>query len=181
MGLFDFLKRKPPAPPEVDGPSLHYAFAHYALRQLALSDPLRFLAIAASPDAQRFIDSVIQDVAEQCGYKPSFDAASVRIHPTRVNTFPCAVIELPKPKEIAEAFMVALVVQIDTSSEQPPDANEIRARYFTLEKGYSLSNEPRTVLAEWDTEGHSNYGDGPDPTVKSFVTALAGHVEQQGG
>ncbi|MEQ1831256.1 MAG: hypothetical protein ABL921_35240, partial [Pirellula sp.] len=178
MGLFDFLKRKPPSPPEDDGPSPDYAFAHYALRQIALSDPLRFLAIAASPDAQRFIDAILQDVAEQCGRNTSYDAVSVRIHPTRVNIFPCVVIELPEPKEMAEAFMVALVVLIDTSSERPLDTNEIRARYFTLEKGFSLSDAPRTVLAEWDTESHSNYGDGPDPTVKSFVTALAGHVKQ---
>ena len=176
MGLFDFLKRRPAPQSEDDGPSPDYAFAHYALRQIALAEPLQFLAIAASPDAERFMDAVLQDVAEQFGRKTSFDATSIKIHLTRVNECPCAVIELPEPRETAEAFMVALVVPIDISSQQPPQMDSVESRYFTLEKGFSLSNEPRTVLAEWDTEGHSNYGDGPAATVDDFVAALRGHI-----
>ena len=176
MGIFDFLKRKPEPPPEDDDPSPDYVFAHYTLRQIALSDPLQFLAIAASPDAERFMDAVLQDVAKQCGRKTSFSASSIKIHSTRVNDFPCAVVELPEPKEMAEAFMVALVVPIDTSSEEPPEMDTVKARYFTLEKGFSLSNEPRTVLAEWDTEIHWNYCDGPAPTSNEFVAAIGGRL-----
>jgi hypothetical protein len=72
--------------------------------------------------------------------------------------------------------MVALVALIDTSSNEPPDPDSVRGRYFTLEKGFSLSSEPRTVLAEWDMTSHSNYGDGPPATVEAFSAALAGHV-----
>ncbi len=176
MGLFDFLKRKQPHPPEDDGPSPDYAFAHYALRQIALSDPLRFLAMAASPDARHFIDAVLKNVAEQCGRPTTFEAASVKIHPVRVKDFPCAVIELPEPREMAEAFMVALVVPIDTSFKEPPDANSITGRYFTLEKEFSLTKDRRTVLAEWNMTRHSNYGDGPPATVEAFVAALTGHL-----
>lgn len=176
MGLFDFLKRKQPPPPKDNGPAPDYVFAHYALRQIAFSDPLRFLAIAASPEAGDFVNAVLKDVAEQCGQQTTFDAASVKIHPVRIKGFPCAVIELPEPREIAEAFMVALVALIDTSSNEPPDPDSVRGRYFTLEKGFSLSSEPRTVLAEWDMTSHSNYGDGPPATVEAFSAALAGHV-----
>jgi hypothetical protein len=179
MGLFDFFKRKPAPSAEEDGLSPDYAFAHYALRQIALSKPLQFLAIAASAESEQFIDDVLQDVAEACGRKTSFDASSVKVHPTLVDNFPCAVIELPEPKEMAEAFMVALVVLIDTSSEDPPETDTIPARFFTLEKGFSLANEPRTVLAEWDTQGHMNYGDGPEPTVEAFVGALGGFFNQK--
>ncbi len=180
MGLFDFLKQKSAVPPEDDGPSPHYVFAHYALRQIALSEPLRFLAIAASPEAEQFIDAILHDVAEHCGRKTSFGADAVRIHPTRVHTFPCAVIELPEPGEMAEAYMVAVVVPIDPASDEPPDMDTVQARYFTLEKGFSMSNEPRTVLAEWDTSAHANYGDGPAPTVEAFVQAISEHVNQSG-
>lgn len=176
MGLFDFLKPKAAPLTEDDGPSPDYAFAHYALRQVALSDPLQFLAIAASPDAERFMAAVFQEVSERCGRKASFDAASIKIHPRRVNTFPCAVVELPEPKEMAEAFMVALVVPIDTSQKHPAGVETIKGRYFTLEKGFTSSNEPRTVLAEWDSKGHSNYGDGRLANVDAFVTALTAHV-----
>ncbi|MGN6545004.1 MAG: hypothetical protein ACTHK7_08135 [Aureliella sp.] len=68
--------------------------------------------------------------------------------------------------------MVALVVPIDTSSDEPPDMDKIQARYFTLEKGYSLTNEPRTVFAEWEADRHLNYGDDPEPTVEAFVRRL---------
>ncbi len=176
MGLFDFFKRKKPLPPEDDGPSADYAFAHYALRQIALSDPLQFLAIAASPDANRFIDAVLKDVAEQCGRPTSFDATSVKIHPVRVKEFPCAVIELPEPRAMAEAFMVALVAPIDMSANEPPVTNSITGRFFTLEKGFTLSNVPRTVLAEWTMTSHLNYGDGPPATVEAFIAAIAAQV-----
>lgn len=183
MGFFDFLKRKPAPPPEDDdplpedeGPSPHYAFAHYALRQMALSDPLKFLAIVVSPDAGRFMDALLQDVADQCDRQASFDATSVKIHQTLVNSFPCAVIVLPEPQEMTEAFMVAVVVPIDMSSEQLPDRDTLKARYFTLEKGFSSSNKPQTVLAEWDMGGHLNYGDGPPANVDAFVAALGKHV-----
>ena len=160
---------------EEDGPSADYVLAHYALRQIALSEPLQMLAILASPDANRFIDNVMQDVAEQCGKPNTFDSDSVRIHPTRVNDYPCAIIEFPEPEEIAEAHLVAVVGLIDMSAQEPPDDSaELNARYFTLEKGMSLNDEPRTVLAEWNSETHSNYGDGPPATAADFAAAIAG-------
>jgi hypothetical protein len=179
MGLFDFFKRKPASkPPQVkdDGPSPDYAFAHFALRFVALSEPLKFLAIMVSPDATNFIDSLMKDVEEQCGKPTTFPASSVKIHAVRVNDYPCAVIELPEPKEIAEAHMVAIVVPLDMSADKPPEPDSVKARFFTLEKGVSFSNEPRTVLAEWDTESHSNYGSGPPVDVSAFVSALSSHM-----
>jgi len=176
MALFDFLKRKQPSSPKHAGPSPHYAFAHYALRQIALAEPLQFLAIAASPDAGRFFDVVLKDVAEQCGRPAPFHAASIKVHPVRVNNFPCAVVEMPEPSETAEAFMVALVVPVDMTANQRPDPKTVSGRFFTLEKGFTLTNEPRTVLGEWDLTTHFNYGDGPPATVERFVTALAEHV-----
>ncbi len=177
MGIFDFWKRKSEPPPPATGPSPDYVFAHYALRQIALSDPMRVLAILALPDAEEFIDAILKDVGEQCGRDATFSASAIRIHKVRVSEFPCAVIELPEPQEIAEAFMVALVVMIDSTSENAPDMEEVSARFFTLEKGLSMSNDPRTVLAEWNSSAHSNYGDGPEPNVESFVAALIEYVK----
>jgi hypothetical protein len=176
MGLSDFLKRNRSPLPDDDGPSPDYAFAHYALRQLALADPLRFLAIAASPNATHFIDAVLKDVAEQCGRPTTFEAALVKIYPVRVKEFRGAVIELPEPKETAEAYMVALVVLTNTSSSEPPVPKSVKGRFFSLKKGFSLSNETRTVLAECDTTRHPNYGDGPPTTVEAFVAAIAGYM-----
>jgi hypothetical protein len=177
MGLFDFLRRKQPQPKrEGKGPSPDYVLAHYALRQIALSDPLRFLAIIASPDANRFIDAVMQDVAEKCGRPATFKSDAVKCHRLRVGNFPCAMIEFPEPREMAEAYLIALVVLIDTSIAEPPATTKVSARYFALEKGFTLSNEPRTVLAEWSANTHGNLGDGPVPSVEAFAAAIAQHL-----
>jgi len=176
MGLFDFMKRKSDSAPEDEGPSPHYVFAHYAMRQIALAEPLQILAIAASPDVGGFIDAVLRNVVEKSGREAGFEGADIKVHPTRVNDYPCVVIEMPEPQEAAEAYLVAILVPIDFSSELPPDLDQeqVTAQYYTLEKGFSLSGEPRTVLAEWDHQKHSNYGEGPEPTVEAFVAALSG-------
>lgn len=151
-----------------------YAFAHHALRHSAMSDPARFLALVASPEAISFIDALLKNVAVQCGQPTTFGATSVKIHPRRVNGFPCAVIELPEPKGAAEAFMVALVVQAETDANGLPAFESAKGRFFSLEKGLSVIDETRTVLGEWDMEGgHTNYGDGPSATVEGFVAALS--------
>lgn len=180
MGLFDFLKRKKSLPKNDDGPSPDYAFAHVALRQIALASPLDFLGVIASPDATDFLDSILKQVAEHCGRPASFSAKALKIHKARVASFPCAVIEFPAPKEVAEAHMVALLVPIEMGAEFPDDPSTIVGRFFTLEKGFTFkASESRTVLAEWDATSHSNYGDGPAPKVRDFVDALEKLVGNQ--
>lgn len=187
MGIFDFFKSKPdrPAdtrpvsptlPSEDDGPTFEYVLAHLALRHLALGNPLQFLGVLASPDAKDFIQSVIDDVVEKSQCPATFDAASVNAHPTRIHSFPCAILEFPPPEKMAEAFMVALVVFLDLNEGEPSDLESVEARYFTLEKGFTSTNEPRTVLCEWTEESHLNYGDGPAPTVEEFIAALGNHI-----
>lgn len=181
MGIFDFFTRKHETSIEDEGPSPDYVFAHYALRQIALSDPLRFLAIAASPDSHNFIEAVIQDITEQLGKPTAFEASQVKIHPVRVKEFPCVVIELPNPQKMADAHMVALVALVDLAFDLPSDSESVCGRYFTLEKGFTISNEDRTVLAEWDDTGHLNYGDGPAATVEAFVGAIEDRISNSMG
>ncbi|HAW28552.1 MAG TPA: hypothetical protein DCY03_10605 [Planctomycetaceae bacterium] len=176
MGQSDFQDENSEGVPEDDGPSPHYVFAHYALRQIALAEPMQFLEIAASPDADKFIAALLQQVVKQCGREAGFDASEIKVYPTRVNNYPCAVIEMPEPQEAAEAWLVGVVVPVDFSVKVPADLDldQITAQYYTLEKGVSLTGEPRTVLAGWDDQRHNNYGDGPEPTVEAFVAALCG-------
>ena len=181
MGLFDFFKRKP-APPRSKsgaGPSLHYVLAHYALRQTALADPVIYLGILASEDAPKFIGNMIDAVASDFGQSPAFHADAITVHPLRVGRYPCAVIEMPEPGDVAEAYFTALVGMIDLADGPPPESEDLPARYFTLEKGATLDGQPRTVLAEWDATSHMNYGDGPIATVEAFLQAIEEHLGEE--
>src|SRR5439155_967526 len=134
------------------------------LRQVALDDPLQYLAVLASPEARGFMEAMFDFVCKQCqkqGEEPDFAPEDVKIHPVRIKDYPCAIIEMPPPKGTTEAFFTALVLLQDLASASVPEDIPLSARYFTLEKGFSLDGRPRTVLAEWSESGHSNYGDGP--------------------
>ena len=178
MGLFDFFKRKPTpaASPSDGGPTLHYVLAHYALRQTALADPAMYLGILASDDAPAFLGRLIDAIANDFGTTPDFGAGDVKVHPGRVGQYPCAVVEMPEPGDVAEAHFTALVTLIDLDEGLPEEGATIPARYFTLEKGATLDGQPRTVLAEWDETSHSNYGDGPEATLPAFVEAIGENI-----
>jgi hypothetical protein len=183
MGLFDFFRRKrhaaEPALPAFDAlPEArchHYTLAHVALRGVALRDPLLYVGVLASPDADRFLSDLFRSVADHCLARepePGFTAADLTVHRLRVGVFPCAVVELPPPRAMAEAHFTAAVLLADPAAGLPKDG-PVPVRYFTLEMGFSLDGSNRTVLCEWTADGtHANFGDGPEATVPAFVAAL---------
>lgn len=172
MGVFDFFKRKKANAAEDAGPSADYIMAHYAFRQLALDSPLQMLSLLVSPDAKSFFAELLQDVEKQLGQKATYRSEQIQIHPTRIGDYPCAIVEFPAPQKMAEAYMVALVALFSADEEVPKDLSSIQGRFYTLEKGYSLDGQDRTVLCEWDQTSHKNYGDGPEPTPAAFAAAL---------
>ncbi|MCG6154860.1 hypothetical protein [Rubinisphaera margarita] len=181
MGLFDFLKREEPQPPERKGPRPDYVFAHYALRSFALSEPLQVLGMLASPQAARFLDLIIGTVTKQCGSPPSFTSADITVHPLRIGDHATSIVELPGVQEPAEAYFVAVVLPISAiPSEESDEVADGEARYFTLEKtlslGESAKDAPPTVFCEWNQDAHTNYGEGPAPTLKGFADTLANHL-----
>ncbi|MGE3806120.1 MAG: hypothetical protein AB7K24_15725 [Gemmataceae bacterium] len=187
MGFFDFFRRKPREPepsPEVqelasalesmDRPRCHhYTLAHYALRGMALSNPLAYLGIMASPNARDFLADLLKQVSEDCAASERLDFSvdNLKVHKVRIGPYPCAMVELPPPRGVTEAYFTAAVLLADldsvTSEEQ-----ELPLRYFTLEKGANLGDGSRTVLCEWNEQSHLNYGDGPEPDVQAFARAI---------
>jgi hypothetical protein len=143
-------------------------FAHRVLPSLFYQDPERFLAILKQ-DGIAFLRYFWDKLGS------SLDAADV--HPmhgvnyeTRIleDGTAIALIELPKPLHVTEAYFVAPVYR-------PLSAGgESIQRYFTLEYGIKLV-EPgeRSVLCEWTLDNHHvNFGDGPEPTSRAFFTAV---------
>jgi hypothetical protein len=183
MGFWGLFRRKPTQPPGRAGDDLdqprchHYTLAHCALRTIA-ADPLAYLAILASPDAQPFLARVLPSVSKHCSDtepQPDFGIDDVTVHRVRVGRYPCAVIGLPSPRATTEAYFTAAVLLADPEEAVQgfADAARLEMRYFTLEKGFLFAGPPCTVLCEWTTEGsHVNHGDGPAPELEAFVQAM---------
>jgi hypothetical protein len=163
-------------PEDLDEPRCnHYTFAHHALRSSAFDDPLAYLSIFASPDPRPFLAHLLRSVSEHCKERepqPDFGVEDITVHRVRIGQYPCAVIELPRPRATTEAYFTAAVLLADLD-DRLPESGPAALRYFTLEKGFVLEGPPRTVLCEWTSEGsHVNYGDGPLPQLGAFVGAV---------
>jgi len=142
---------------------------------MAFENPLGFLSILASPDAHKFLSSLMQSVSEyysELEQGPDYTVEEFTIHKARVGRYSCAIIEMPQPRGRTEAFFVAAVLLADPDQSMF-DSKKGGLRYFTLEKGFRLGGPPRTVLCEWTEEGsHVNYGDGPAPRLDLFIEAI---------
>jgi len=163
---------------------IHYAIAHQALVEFALDHPLRYFALMASPDAKRLLDVVYAAVCDryaQQGEQPDFGPGSLQIHCRRLQGRPLAIVQMPPPVAVGEAYFTALLgvpegdagTEVGGSSGAEVEPQNWAGRYFTLEMGVPSQQGPRTVLGEWTAGGdHLNYGDGSRPVLPEFVLAI---------
>ena len=158
----------------------HYVFAHRALPAVFFERPQLTMIQLVVPeeDGTTFLESFWEFVGTRLD-EPPMSGAALRQETIRHGDDFIAVITLPPPQQMAEAFMVALVVQTDDGNLQPeaeggPHPGGPRCHYFTLELGVAEDFEtPRTVLCGWENNKHLNYGDGPpEPTIEAFVAAI---------
>lgn len=153
----------------------HYLFAHAALRMFAQNRPYEFFSKIKSEGGRKLIIGVWKDVCEVCagGGTPSFESRDIKVEMRIVNGFPAAVIVMPKPQNVAEAFMVCAVLKI-TAADCANLPNHPEVRHFTLEKGMNPETVgERTFFCEWQGEKHLNYGDGPEATCDAFVEKVS--------
>lgn len=155
----------------------HYAFIHRAFREASLHHPLAVLAVLASPRRDDFIQSLLDAVDKGEGTDPprDFSLADIRVHCVRIGrNNPCAIIEMPEPRNPAEAYFAALLVKSSLSDD--PTAEEFgkaQIGYYVLERSAFLSEPTDTMLCEWTIgDKHVNYGKGPEPTLDAFVESL---------
>jgi hypothetical protein len=159
------------ATPEARARPLHYAFAHHALRDVALNDPLYYLAVLASPNALTFLAALLQRVAQHVAANaaPEFTVDDLTIHTGQVAGFPCAIVELPTPRASPEAFFTAAVLLVPFGGNPGP---EPPVRYFTLEQSFELDGTPFAMMCEWTKTIHSNFGGGPPPRLADFTRTI---------
>lgn len=158
----------------------HYVFAHVALRQLFFDKPEGFLGVLSSPRAMDLLRDLWGEVGRRvaaAGEGTALPHEGLKATVGSLGKRPCALVTLPPPEGITEAFMVAAVVNASVEGEGE-DAKLVPigdppSFYVTLENGLSEKGRPRTVLCAWDAEGaHLNYGDGPPAEPAAFLGAV---------
>jgi hypothetical protein len=179
------LQEAPAGPDEAR--TLHYLFVHRVLPDLAFEDPLQFMAILASPEAEQKLHELWMTVGKSLaeGRGDAQEVASsegLSVTRTRLAGRACAVIEMPRPQAATEAYFVTAVLDhnLDQSRAAPPEAHP-KLFYYTLEKATNLTDgSDRTMLCRWKTKTtHSNLGDGPPAEKKAFLEVIERMVTEQ--
>lgn len=139
----------------------HYHFAHRELpgvsRRFAVSLP--DLAMSGR------LDNALVQTWERVGEamppddRVSSDGLAASLHSFEDRQI--VMVTMPRPEHAAEVYFAAIVV----SDGQLTD-------YFVLEHGWTLQDEPRTVMCKWDERGHVNLGDGPPADAGTFLAVV---------
>lgn len=167
----------------------HYLFAHRLMPQVAHQWGANTVLLLDDPAAAPgFLERRWAECAE--GLPPNELVApnELRASVHQSDDQLAAVIALPAPIAVTEAYFVAIACQIPP--QPPADKSEaslenyraglaqMPVQYWTLEWGFTL-DQPRTVLGMWTNEGaHLNLGDGPAPDEAAFVEAIFGRGNQ---
>lgn len=139
----------------------HYIFAHRELLAIAR----RFAGDLPRGAASGRMTGAVVNLWNQIGSQlpegeslPS-DGLDVSLHD--LDGTAVVLVTLPPAKHGAEAHFVGIVV-----------ADERLSAYYVLEYGWTMDNEPRTVLCRWDDQTHVNLGDGPPAQADAFLAAI---------
>lgn len=159
----------------------YYVLAHVALRELAMSDPGRFLEAVSGDGASLFLQQIWDRVRADVAPDKEIPTELIRCNVDNLaGGRHLAVINMPTPGRITEAFFVAALV------DQPAKhlgflTRRPTCRYFTLELGESDEGEPETIFCEWlrDKGGvsHHNYGPIQSGGRDGFVYAIRSMIE----
>lgn len=167
----------------------YHTLVHRVLRDEIFMSPLLGMhSMSIGDDA--FWDRMFAEVDRLCpGQHRGFSAENIEFHPAYTGDRLCAMIELPPPHAVGEAFFVAVVMLprgeaemealIDTVEDYDPQHNTLRVvRYFLLERSAGLGLSSPTRIGEWLPDGtYVDHGDGPDPDPLEFADALAEIIE----
>jgi hypothetical protein len=113
-----------------------------------------------------------------------FDASDISVSNLTIGRAPCIIITMPQPKNITEAYFIAIVsripdIEVKSRDRDEPHkdlpgspVDEIPINYYTLERAFDPEDEGRTRFCEWSEKGHYNYCEGPLPRMDCFLPFL---------
>lgn len=142
----------------------HYSFAHRLLPGLVLRGRTNFHELASRALLDQLLRAWWQEIGQSLPPDDRLPDDGLGSELANAGNVPVLVVTMPAARHAAEAHFVAVTPHAD------PDA----WRCLTLEHSWTLDDQPATVLGEWTATGHVNYGDGPPPERRAFLTALAG-------
>ena len=177
MGLLDIFSKPK------NNSKHHYAFAHYALRQLAFAEPVRIFSILASDARIKLFDDVLLDLDTRIEgtERRNFSGADIRFTGVAIADRPCAILQMPTTTNPAEAYFIAIVGRFpleQLSSHLDSGTAEALIDYYTLERPVAITPERQSVFCAWTgDDSHLNFGEGPQPTIEQFGTFLAHHLQ----
>ena len=148
----------------------HYVFAHAMLPRLLLDDPEKFVAILASQEAEDFLAYLWRRAGEEANDAQPVEPEGLGRTVEKLAEGIAVLVRMPCPLAITEAYFGAVIMRQGKKGLFRRATPQIR--YFTLELGVTDDGCPRTVLCEWNKDGHVNYGDGPSPDPGQFLEAI---------
>jgi hypothetical protein len=148
--------------------TVHYAFAHRILRDLALDDSVDLVGEAIAVDLGPKFATMWDDANASVAESDRIDPVGLATYVVQRPDYAGVLVTLPAPVEPAEAHAVMVV-----RGATPADTS-----YFTWEHGLDITTGAPTVyLCGWDrSDRHVNYGTRQDPSIDAFVNEVGANL-----
>ncbi len=144
--------------------TVHYAFAHRILRDLALDATVDLVDEAIAVDLGPKFSTLWAEANDTVPQSDRVDAGGLATYVVQRPDYAGVLVTLPAPVEPAEAHAVMVV-----RGSRPAHSS-----YFTWEHGIdSMTGAPTVYLCGWDRDGHHiNHGTRDDSSIDAFVSEV---------
>lgn len=151
--------------------TVHYAFAHRILRDLALDERLDLVGEAIAVDLGPKFATLWDDANASVPESDRIASDGLATYVVQRPDYAGVLVTLPAPVEPAEAHAVMVV-----RGMTPRDAS-----YFTWEHAVdSASGAPTVYLCGWDADGrHVNLGTRQDASIDGFVNEVGASLSSR--
>ena len=140
----------------------HYVFVHQVLRDLFFDSPDKIIAILRDEGRNNSLLDLWNKVGDVVGESRLVEPNGLCCETKIYDGVTIAIITLPTPKTLNEAYLVALL------HRNPPPRQEALTRFVALEHSVDT-----VVLCEWDGTGrHVNMGYQCEPILQEFFEAV---------
>lgn len=148
--------------------TVHYAFAHRILRDLALDTHVDLVGEAIGVDLGPKFAAMWDDANASVPEADRIAPVGLATYVVQRPDYAGVLVTLPTPVEPAEAHAVMVV-----RGSTPADTS-----YFTWEHGLDVvTGQPTVYLCGWNHDGaHLNHGTRADQSIDAFVSEVGANL-----